>query len=89
MLNNIQKIINITINYVKKIETKPDFSNKNINTHININTDIKNKLRDICLEINNTKQWFNTETDSELIDASIHKLITLNSEYKYLLSKIR
>lgn len=85
MLNlSIQKIINITKNYVKKIETKPDFSN---NTNINI--DIKNKLKDISLEINNTKQWFNTETDNELIDASIHKLITLNSEYKYLLSKIK
>lgn len=85
MLNlSIQKIINITKNYVKKIETKPDFSN---NTNPNI--DIKNKLKDISLEINNTKQWFNTETDNELIDASIHKLITLNSEYKYLLSKIK
>ena len=85
MLNlSIQKIINITKNYVKKIETKPDFSN---NTNLNIN--IKNKLKDISLEINNTKQWFNTETDNELIDASIHKLITLNSEYKYLLSKIK
>ncbi|MBQ3093389.1 MAG: hypothetical protein IJC57_03955 [Clostridia bacterium] len=85
MLNlSIQKIINITKNYVKKIETKPDFSN---NTNLNI--DIKNKLKDISLEINNTKQWFNTETDNELIDASIHKLITLNSEYKYLLSKIK
>ena len=85
MLNlSIQKIINITKNYVKKIETNPDFSN---NTNLNI--DIKNKLKDISLEINNTKQWFNTETDNELIDASIHKLITLNSEYKYLLSKIK
>ena len=85
MLNlSIQKIINITKNYVKKIETKPDFSN---NTNLNI--DIKNKLKDISLEINNTKQWFNTETDNELIDASIHKLITLNSEYKCLLSKIK
>lgn len=85
MLNlSIQKIINITKNYVKKIETKPDFSN---NTNLNI--DIKNKLKDISLEINNAKQWFNTETDNELIDASIHKLITLNSEYKYLLSKIK
>lgn len=85
MLNlSIQKIINITKNYVKKIETKPDFSN---NTNLNI--DIKNKLKDISLEINNTKQWFNAETDNELIDASIHKLITLNSEYKYLLSKIK
>ena len=85
MLNpSIQKIINITKNYVKKIETKPDFSN---NTNLNI--DIKNKLKDISLEINNTKQWFNTETNNELIDASIHKLITLNSEYKYLLSKIK
>ncbi len=51
--------------------------------------DLKNKLHEVCLEIERTKQWFEMETDRNLIDASIHQLMTLNAKYKYLISKLK
>ena len=83
---DLRKTVNIFVNKFKPevLENSNIISNQNT-----INTDLKNKLHEVCLEIEQTKQWFEMETDKNLIDASIHQLMTLKSKYKYLISKLK
>ncbi len=50
---------------------------------------ITKELKEICSEIERTNIWFQTETDENLIDASIHQREALNARYRYLISKLR
>ncbi|MDR3179091.1 MAG: DUF2508 family protein [Oscillospiraceae bacterium] len=68
-----------------------NFKKKKIN-----NTKAKNKSRGLLNEVKRTKDeifctenWFNFETNNDLIDACIYKLKSLEAKNKFLLMKTK
>lgn len=54
-----------------------------------INSDIKDEIKQICLEMEKTNRWFQMEVDTDLIEACIHQREVLNARYKYLINKLK
>lgn len=50
---------------------------------------IRKEIRNICLELQKTENWFQMEIDSNLIEACIHQREVLNARYKYLMNKLK
>ncbi len=54
-----------------------------------INSDVKDEIRQICLEMGKTNRWFQMEVDEDLIEACIHQREVLNARYRYLINKLK
>ena len=50
---------------------------------------IRTEIRNVCLELQKTENWFQMEIDSNLIEACIHQREVLNARYKYLMNKLK
>ncbi len=50
---------------------------------------IRKEIRNVCLELQKTENWFQMEIDSNLIEACIHQREVLNARYKYLMNKLK
>lgn len=52
-------------------------------------SDIAEEIRQICLEMEKTNNWFQMEVDEDLIEACIHQREVLNARYRYLINKLK
>ena len=43
------------------------------------------EIRNTVTELKNTRSWFDSESDADLIEASIYRLESLEAKYRYLL----
>ena len=71
------------INLLKKLDLK---KKKKLELQ---NSDIAEEIRQICLEMEKTNNWFQMEVDEDLIEACIHQREVLNARYRYLINKLK
>ncbi len=71
------------INLLKKLDLK---KRKKLELQ---NSDIAEEIRQICLEMEKTNNWFQMEVDEDLIEACIHQREVLNARYRYLINKLK
>mgnify|MGYP000106858463 CR=1 FL=1 len=50
---------------------------------------IKDEITEICTELEKTNIWFQTEVESDLIEACILQREVLNARYRHLISKMK
>ena len=50
---------------------------------------IKDEINEICTELEKTNIWFQTEVESDLIEACILQREVLNARYRHLISKMK
>lgn len=68
------------------------FSTKKDNTYkqVKIELDIlQNEIKEIRSQLEHTDIWFQTENDTDLIDACLYQRKFLNARYQYLIKRIR
>lgn len=75
------------INLLKKLSLNK--KNKLKFQEASANTDLKEEIKQICLEMEKTNRWFQMEVDENLIEACIHQREVLNARYKYLINKLK
>ena len=63
--------------------------NKTINNIEKQNLELLEEIKDVCSEMAKTDNWFQMESNDDLIEACIYQKEFLNSRYKYLINKVK
>lgn len=74
-MENVLKLIKRT---VSTYEESPDN-----------NQELIEQIKDVCRQISCTESWFQSENDSDLIEACIHQREGLYARYRYLMRKAK
>ena len=53
------------------------------------NMELFKEIKDVCSEMAKTENWFQTESNSDLIEACIYQKEFLNSKYRYLINMVK
>lgn len=53
------------------------------------NLEILEEIKEVCSEMAKTENWFQMESNEDLIEACIYQREFLNSRYKYLINKVK
>ena len=88
MHNNIIKmgVYHKMMNLIKMIKPKNNTVNHTIKKQ---NLELIEEIKEVCSEIAKTENWFQMESNIDLIEACIYQRECLNSKYKYLIKKFK
>lgn len=74
------------INLIKILKPKGSTINHTIEKQ---NLELLEEIKEVCSEMAKTENWFQMESNDDLIEACIYQREFLNSRYKYLINKVK
>ncbi len=74
------------VNLIKMLKPESNTINHTIEKQ---NLELLEEIKEVCSEMAKTENWFQMESNDDLIEACIYKREFLNSRYKYLINKVK
>ena len=74
------------VNLIKMLKPESNAINHTIEKQ---NLELLEEIKEVCSEMAKTENWFQMESNDDLIEACIYQREFLNSRYKYLINKVK